>query len=241
MSSATQAKVLRLLQEQRFERVGANDTIQTDVRLIAATNRNLAEMVEQGTFRQDLYYRLNGFTIQLPPLRERREDIPLLIEHFLRVFNRELNKNIRALTPESRRLLEAHHWPGNVRELQSAIKFGMLHATGEVITPDYLPDSCRPASAVGVPLPIHSPSGGALEVGQYARQLLNAGQPDIYRLVSAAVDRVVLEEVMRHVKGNQLQAAELLGISRTTLRAKLRAQGLAVEKGLLPDAEHAER
>ena len=241
MSSATQAKVLRLLQEQRFERVGANDTIQTDVRLIAATNKNLVELVEQGAFRQDLFYRLNGFMIQLPPLRERREDIPLLIDHFLRVFNRELNKNIRSLTPESRRLLEAHHWPGNVRELQSAIKFGMLHATGEVVTPDCLPESCRPAGATTVPLPIHSPSGGALEVGQYTRQLLHAGQPDVYRLVSAAVDRVMLEEVMRHVKGNQLQAAELLGISRTTLRAKLRAQGLAVEKGLSSDAEHAER
>ncbi|HEX5443632.1 MAG TPA: sigma-54 dependent transcriptional regulator [Pirellulales bacterium] len=241
MSSATQAKVLRLLQEQRFERVGANDTIQTDVRLIAATNKNLAELVEQGTFRQDLFYRLNGFMIQLPPLRERRGDIPLLIDHFLRVFNHELGKNIRALTPESRRLLEAHHWPGNVRELQSAIKFGMLHATGEVVTPDYLPESCRPAGATAVPAPIHSPTGGALEVGQYTRQLLNAGEGDVYRLISAAVDRVVLEEVMRHVKGNQLQAAELLGISRTTLRAKLRAQGLAVEKGLSADAEHAER
>src|SRR5487761_1307740 len=112
MSSATQAKVLRLLQEQRFERVGANDTIQTDVRMIAATNKNLAELVEQGAFRQDLYYRLNGFMIQLPPLRERREDIPRLVDHFLRVFNLELGKNIRALTPESRRLLEAHPWPG---------------------------------------------------------------------------------------------------------------------------------
>ncbi|HJT32480.1 MAG TPA: sigma-54 dependent transcriptional regulator, partial [Pirellulales bacterium] len=209
MSSATQAKVLRLLQEQRFERVGANDTIQTDVRIIAATNKNLAELVEQGAFRQDLYYRLNGFLIQLPPLRERREDIPRLIDHFLRVFNIELNKNIRALTPESRRLLEGHHWPGNVRELQSAIKFGMLHATGEVITPDCLPDSCRPAGAAAWPPPIHSPSGGALEVGQYTRQLLHSGQPDVYRLISAAVDRVVLDEVMRHVKGNQLQAAEL--------------------------------
>src|SRR5487761_1815419 len=133
MSSATQAKVLRLLQEQRFERVGANETIQTDVRVIAATNNNLQDLVEQGRFRQDLYYRLNGFTIQLPSLRERREDISLLVDHFLRVFNRALGKNVRSLTPEAHRLVLSHDWPGNVRELQSAIRFAMLHTTGEVL------------------------------------------------------------------------------------------------------------
>ena len=233
MSGATQAKVLRLLQEQRFERVGANETIQTDVRIIAATNRNLSELVEQGNFRQDLFYRLSGFSIQLPPLRERRDDIPRLVDHFLRVFNGELRKNVRAVTPETIRVLTAHHWPGNVRELQSAIKFAMLHAMGEVVTPDCLPESCRPAGAAA---PSPSLSGG-LDVGQYTRDLLQSAPPDIYRLISAAVDRVVLDEVLRHVKGNQLQAAELLGISRTTLRAKLRALGLAVEKWLSPDAE----
>jgi nitrogen regulation protein NR(I) len=236
MTSATQAKVLRLLQEQRFERVGANETIQTDVRLIAATNKNLAELVEEGRFRQDLYYRLNGFTITLPALRERRDDIPLLIEHFLRVFNRELGKNVRSVTPEARQLLMAYDWPGNVRELQSAVKFAMLHATGEVLTPDWLPAACRPVGA--------STAAGAealpmADVAQYTRRLLEDGQPDIYRLISATVDRIVLDEVLRHVKGNQLQASELLGISRTTLRAKLRALGLSIEKSVHADAENA--
>jgi two-component system nitrogen regulation response regulator GlnG len=235
MSSATQAKVLRLLQEQRFERVGANETIQTDVRVIAATNKNLSELVEEGRFRQDLYYRLNGFTISLPALRERRDDLPLLVDHFLRVFNRELNKNVRSVTPEALQILLGYDWPGNVRELQSAIKFAMLHATGEVLTPDWLPEACR--SAVG-----HGPSGvstGMVDVANLTRQLLEGGQPDIYRLVSAAVDRTLLEEVLRHVKGNQLQAAELLGISRTTLRGKLRALGLAVEKAVHTDGDGA--
>ncbi|HQU42054.1 MAG TPA: sigma-54 dependent transcriptional regulator [Pirellulales bacterium] len=230
MSSATQAKVLRLLQEQRFERVGANDTIQTDVRVIAATNKNLTDLVEQGRFRQDLFYRLNGFTLTLPSLRERRDDIPLLIEHFLRLFNRELGKNVRSVTADARRLLETHDWPGNVRELQSALKFALLHATGEVLTPDCLPEVCRPAAGESA-APGAAPPG-ALDVGRYTRQLLELNEPHIYRLVSAAVDRVVLDEVLRHVKGNQLQAAELLGISRTTLRAKLRTLGLAVEKWL---------
>ena len=241
MSSATQAKVLRLLQEQRFERVGANDTIQTDVRVIAATNKNLSALVDEGKFRQDLFYRLNGFTIQIPPLRERREDLPLLTEHFLRLYNRELGKNVRSVTPETKRLLETHHWPGNVRELQSALKYAMVHATGEILTPDCLPEICRPAHASG-PLPISSiaPVGGSLEVSQYVRQLLENHPSEVYRQVTAAVDRVLLDEVLRHVKGNQLQAAELLGISRTTLRAKLRSLGLAVEKWLLPD-DHGER
>ena len=241
MSSATQAKVLRLLQEQRFERVGANDTIQTDVRVIAATNKNLSALVDEGKFRQDLFYRLNGFTIQIPPLRERREDLPLLTEHFLRLYNRELGKNVRSVTPETKRLLETHHWPGNVRELQSALKYAMVHATGEILTPDCLPEICRPAHASG-PLPVSSiaPVGGSLEVSQYVRQLLENHPSEVYRQVTAAVDRVLLDEVLRHVKGNQLQAAELLGISRTTLRAKLRSLGLAVEKWLLPD-DHGER
>lgn len=234
MSSATQAKVLRLLQEQRFERVGANETIQTDVRVIAATNKHLPELVEEGSFRQDLYYRLNGFTISLPALRERRDDIPLLIDHFLRVFNRELAKSVRSVTPEARHLLTAYDWPGNVRELQSAIKFAMLHATGEVLTPDWLPEACRAVAS-------HSTGAAAADgmsgVVQLTRQLLDDEQPDIYRLVSAAVDRVVLDEVLRHVKGNQLQAAELLGISRTTLRAKLRSLGLVVEKAVQSDSD----
>jgi two-component system nitrogen regulation response regulator GlnG len=244
MSAATQAKVLRLLQEQRFERVGANETIQTDVRVIAATNQNLSELGEEGTFRQDLYYRLNGFTIQLPPLRERRDDLPLLTDHFLRQFNGELGKNVRAVTPEARRLLEAHHWPGNVRELQSALKYAMVHATGEILTADCLPDNLRPSTPpAAVPAGAGSPAAppGTLEVVRLVRQFLEAGEPEIYRQVYASVDRVVLEEVLRHVRGNQLQAAELLGISRTTLRAKLRSLGLAVEKWLLPEGDHPHR
>ncbi|HEV3340903.1 MAG TPA: sigma-54 dependent transcriptional regulator [Pirellulales bacterium] len=233
MSAATQAQVLRLLQEQRFERMGGNETIQTDVRIIAATNKKLPELVEQRRFREDLFYRLNGFTIHLPPLRERREDVSLLVDHFLRVFNRELHKSVRSITPEARRILETHDWPGNVRELQGAVRFAMLHATGEVLTHDCLPESCRPPGPVAPALA--TSSADMLDVARYTRQLLASDHPDIYRHVSAAVDRAVLDEVLRHVKGNQLQAAELLGISRTTLRAKLRSLGMAVEKGVQSD------
>src|SRR5262249_33174025 len=123
MSAATQAKVLRVLQEQRFERLGGNEIITTDVRVIAATNKNLEDEVAPGRFRRDLLYRLNGFTIHLPPLRERRDDLPLLIEHFIRLFSRGLHRNIHSVTPEAQRCLEEYAWPGNIRELQSVLKY----------------------------------------------------------------------------------------------------------------------
>lgn len=234
MTPATQAKALRLLQQQQFERVGGNETITTDVRVIAATNKDLPQLVQEGRFRQDLYYRLSGFTIRLPPLRERREDIPLLTEHFIRLYNRELGKNVRGVTEEVRRIFEVHIWPGNVREFQSAVKFAMVHATGEIITPDCLPQSCLP----GAPAETSGTADSApADVVRLVRELLNQRRTDIYRQVTAAVDRVVLEEVLRHVNGHQQNAAELLGISRMTLRSKLRALGMGGERSLATDKD----
>jgi two-component system nitrogen regulation response regulator GlnG len=237
MSTATQAKVLRLLQEQQFERIGGNATIKTDVRLIAATNQNLEELVAAGRFRQDLFYRLKVFTIQLPPLRERRDDLPLLVDHFVKLFSAKRGKQVRLVSPEALSLLARHDWPGNVRELQSAIDYSLVQAAGEVLTADYLPESLRQEPARP---PATAPAADALDVAALVRDLLRAGEMEIYRKVCHAVDRVVLQTVLRHVKGNQVQAAELLGISRSTLRAKLRAQELAIEKQILPEAEEEE-
>jgi DNA-binding NtrC family response regulator len=225
MSPATQAKVLRLLQEQRFERVGGNETIQTDVRLIAATNKDLEGEVAAGRFRRDLLYRLNVFTIRVPPLRERRDDIPLLIEHFLPRFSRSLRHPIHSVAPEARDCLVAYAWPGNVRQLQSILKYAILQAPGDVLTLDCLPENIRSGTAGSPP---SQPSLPGLAEFTYA--LLRAGELDIYRRVSLEVDRVVVDAVLRHVKGNQVKASELLGISRTTLRAKLRALNLGGEK-----------
>jgi two-component system nitrogen regulation response regulator GlnG len=233
MTAGTQPKVLRVLQEQRFERLGGSETIQTDVRLIAATNKDLPGLVDAGRFRQDLFYRLQVFTISLPPLRERPGDLPLLVEHFLKVLNRTLGKQIRSVAPETLRLLERHDWPGNVRELYSALKYAVVQAAGDVLTPDCLPDSVRTSGASIR----QSPQGATLDVGLLVASLLRAGEPEIYRKVCQEVDRVVLEAVIRHARGNQVQASELLGISRTTLRAKLRALGMAVEKQLSSDAD----
>ena len=170
MSSVTQGKVLRLLQEQKFERVGGNELITTDVRIIAATNRPLEEMVLKNQFREDLLYRLNGFTINLPPLRDRREDIPPLLQYFLRRAKADMKRpELTGISPEALQLLVNYDWPGNVRQLQSVVRQSLLHTTGTVIGPTNLPDFVRsqnsgssqvtsPASGVGTFLSVESTS-----------------------------------------------------------------------------------
>jgi DNA-binding NtrC family response regulator len=179
-------------------------------------------------------YRLNVVTIYLPPLRNRKDDLPLLIAHFLKILNRDFHKRVSSVAPEALGVLEAYLWPGNVRELQSAIKHAYVQSSGEVITLDCLPAHLRDDPRESSPSP---PSGtesasGDLRIAELISQLMRRGETDIYAKVTAAVDRVVLETVLRHVKGNQMQASELLGISRTTLRAKMRSLGLAIEKHL---------
>lgn len=141
MSSVVQGKVLRLLQEQKFERVGGSELVTTNVRIIAATNRPLEEMVASNQFREDLLYRLNGFTVQLPPLRERRSDVPQLLEYFLRRAKSEMNRpELSGISPAALELLVNYDWPGNVRQLQSVVRQSLLSTTGTVIGPDNLPD-----------------------------------------------------------------------------------------------------
>jgi nitrogen regulation protein NR(I) len=237
MSLASQAKVLRVLQDQRFERVGGSETIQTDVRLIAATNQHLEQLVDSGRFRRDLYHRLKVFSLDLPPLRDRGDDLPLLVDHYIKTYSRELGKRVRAPSPEASQLLHRYQWPGNVRELQSAIKYALINARGDFITPDCLPGTCR-----GETLATHAQPRGqqSLDVAALVRSMLAEDESDIYRKTLLAVDRVVLEEVLDHVHGNQVEASRLLGISRTTLRAKLQSLGLAVEKQVLADNDHVE-
>ncbi len=157
MAPLVQGKVLRLLQEQRFERVGGNEQITTNVRIITATNRPLEQMVQSGEFREDLLYRLNGFTINLPPLRERRDDIPLLLEYFLRRARGEMKKgDLRGIAPAALELLVNYGWPGNIRELQSVVRQAVLRATGTVISAETLPDFVR--AAVNSTTQISAPS-----------------------------------------------------------------------------------
>ena len=216
MPLTAQAKVLRLLQDGSFERVGSNKTLRANVRVVAATNQNLEELVEEGLFRRDLFYRLKVFTIRMPPLRDRLDDLPLLLDYFIRLFNQQLGKTVRTVSPEAMQLLTQHPWPGNVRELQSAVKYALVHTIGETILPESLPASCRDSRVVVVPSAA-SP-GGALNVAQFAHELLDAGEPDIYRRVHGEVDRILLPQILQRAGGNQVTASQLLGIARSTLR-----------------------
>jgi DNA-binding NtrC family response regulator len=219
MSPAIQAKVLRLLQDQRFERVGGSETIQADVRVIAATNQNLPELVAAGRFRQDLFYRLNTYTILIPPLRSRRDDLPLLVEHFIQAYCPVVGKVVSVAAPETLQLLSNYPWPGNIRELQGVIKTALVNSTSDVLTPDCLPDSIiHPLSGESLgPLA----EDGHLDLLGFVRRMIARGDNHLYRKVQFAVDRAVFREVLDAVGGNQVEAARMLGISRTTLRAKL--------------------
>lgn len=223
MAPLTQSKLLRLLQEQRFERVGGNETVQTDVRLIAATNRNLEQLVAKERFRKDLFYRLNVFSISLPPLRERKEDIPLLAEHMIKRFSRELGKEVKGLAPEAMQILERYPWPGNVRELQSVLKQSLLKATGPVLIADFLPGTVRGQDKTGQ---AHVPEG--LDWDKFVFDRLQAGSEDIYAEALCVMERHVITHVLRHTEGNQVQASRILGITRGSLRNKIRTLGITI-------------
>lgn len=223
MSASTQAKALRLLQLQQFERVGGNQTIETDVRIIAATNKDLATMVAEGKFRQDLFYRLSGFSLRMPPLCERLDDVPVLTDYFMKALSTDLEKPMHGITDEARAVLQNHSWPGNVRELNNAIRYAIVQSTGGVITEGCLPPSCLSGQSAGgdESLPLENDKAQQ-DVRSLVRQLLASGSRDIYREVGEFVDQVVLSEVLQSTSGNQFQAADRLGLSRVTLRAKLR-------------------
>jgi two-component system nitrogen regulation response regulator GlnG len=234
MSPPLQAKILRVLQEQRFERVGGNDTIATDVRVIAATNRNLEEMVTENQFRDDLFYRLNGFTIRLPSLRERGDDLILLIDHFLAKANHELGKSVRGVSPEIVDILERYTWPGNVRELQSVIRQAVLQSTGPVLFAEFLPETVEPAAEA-----LESPSESASVDywGTLVEKLLLSECGDLYDQALHHMEKEVISRVLSHVGGNQVAAAKILGITRTTLRTKIRHVGIAIDKVVHKDEE----
>jgi two-component system nitrogen regulation response regulator GlnG len=242
MPAPLQAKLLRVLQEQRFERLGGNELIQTQVRVLAATNQDLPRLVEEGRFRKDLYYRLNVVTIKVPPLRERLDDVAELAHYFLFRFDRELGLDFRAFAPEALGLLEGFSWPGNVRELQSVIKQALLQGSGHLILPEFLPDAIRhPESAAAPAAPGPAPDGRGFDLEGLIERLLRAGEKDLHGQVIAAVERVLFTRVLGHTHGHQVQASELLGLNRQTLRHKLRTLGLAVDKILTEDGQEPNR
>jgi DNA-binding NtrC family response regulator len=225
MSPLVQSKLLRLLQEQKFERVGGGETVQTDVRVLAATNRDLEQMVADGDFRADLYYRLNGYTIKLPPLRQRGDDLLVLLEYFLTRFSQSLNKDVEGIAPDALDLLLKYPWPGNVRELQSVVKQSLLHATGQVLMPDFLPEEIRRARKATLP------GGGSLkQLESFIDDSLQSGAEDIYGHSLAQLEKYLFTRVLSHTGGNQSQAAKMLGITRGSLRNKIRSLKITIDQ-----------
>jgi len=218
-SPETQAKLLRILQEQVFQRVGGEETIHTDSRVVAATNRDLAGMVQTGRFRADLFYRLAGYTIPLPPLRDRGDDLLLLAQHILGVFQSELGSTVRGLSAEAVGLLRAYSWPGNLRELQSALRTAVLRATGPILTPELF-DIERSTTQ---PTPRQR---GQNDLAEFVSSQLANGSNNLYSDWLARSEPELFRLVLAHFNGNITQAAEALGINRMTLRGRIRQFGL---------------
>jgi len=206
MPLALQAKVLRLMQDQSFERVGGGETIHTDVRVVAATHRDLKAYSAEGKFRPDLYYRLGVFSIHLPPLRDRGDDLPLLVQLFLRRFSRELGREVRDVDPEAMERLCNYSWPGNVRELQSVLKQALLRASGPVLLSAFLPDDLIPNPRVT------NSNGGPVW-----------HRPGI---TLSELEREAIQDCLLRTGGNRQRTAELLGISTRTLLRKIRTYGM---------------
>jgi two-component system nitrogen regulation response regulator GlnG len=221
MPLALQAKMLRLLQEQSFERLGGNETVRTDVRLIAATHHDLKADCAVEKFRPDLYYRLGVFTIHLPPLRERGDDLPLLVRHFVRRFNHELGREVVEVAPEALECLRDYDWPGNLRELQSVLKQALLQASGTILLPAFLPELGGKPAKSGAALPPASDFG----VHSFLEQQLGPEARNLYAGAHRQLDLLLLPLVLEYTRGSQNQAARLLGIARQTLRQKLRSLG----------------
>ncbi len=215
-----QVKLLRALQESEFERVGGIKTLRVDVRLIAATNRNLEALIADGRFREDLFYRLNVVPIALPALRDRREDIPLLVQHFIEKYNRRLGKRVERVDEGALEILTAYGWPGNIRELENVMERSVLFADGPLVTVAQLPETLRertgaaavPVAPVGALGAIAAPSGASMK--------------DIVRQAQADLEKTLISRALEETNGNVTRAAKQLQISRKSLQVKMKELGL---------------
>jgi transcriptional regulator with PAS, ATPase and Fis domain len=204
LSPAIQAKLLRVLQDKVYEPLGAVQSVRADVRIIAATNRNLARLMEEGQFRMDLYYRINVLHLELPPLRERLDDLPLLVDHFLKRFVIMKGKDIRGISPEAMAILLSHNYPGSIRELENIVEHAVVLCSGEMIQAVHLPGNLQRQGAL--------PAGGTLRlVQEYEKQLIS--------------------QALRRNQWNRLETARELGIHKTTLFRKIHKLGIRLPAG----------
>jgi transcriptional regulator with PAS, ATPase and Fis domain len=210
MTMDTQSKILRVLQDRRFIHLGGVQEIQVDVRIVAATNVDLRQLVREGKFREDLFYRLNVITIDLPPLRQRKEDIPLLVEHFLKKYSLENERPVRRVPPESLRPLLNYSWPGNVRELENTIERAVVLSTGSDITIDLLPDQI---AGRGTPMPVleHRPDASLFDILEDC-------------------ERRIINDMLEKCGWNQTEAAERFRVPLSTLNQKIKRLNIEIRK-----------
>jgi len=231
MTPPTQTKILRVLQSGTFERVGGNQPIQADVRVIAATNKPLEAAVAAKQFREDLFYRLNVVRIHIPPLRDRRDDIPLLVNYFLKKISREQQQHPKSIATSVIKTLEKYHWPGNVRELENAIRRAIVMAKSDAILLSDLPPEISGQGGGGAAIPATTVAGeaAATDAASLARQLFQWARRDPKLKIIPAVERELVIQALKETNNNQVHAAKMLGITRATLRKRIDKFGILRE------------
>lgn len=223
MTLSTQSKILRVLQEGSFEHLGGEQTIQVDVRVVAATNRNLEKAIEEGKFREDLYYRIKVVTITLPPLRLRDQDIPDLVNYFLDKHCASLKKDRISISKEALEQMQSYHWPGNIRELENVIRRAIVLCKGNVITEDLVIEEPQISNVLDL-----------MDAEKMARfpnwkDYITRYEGNLYEKVISETEKILLQQVLKETEGNQVQAAKILGISRFTLRDRLEKYNIQKE------------
>ncbi len=229
LSQDTQVRLLRVLQERTITRVGDHRSIPVDVRIVAATHRDLAAEVKAGRFREDLFYRLNVVTLQVPPLRDRREDIPLLVNHFLQKYNRENYKNVENISRQVQEVLAAYPWPGNIRELENCVQKAVVLAPGDTFLEELIPPTIR-AWHQDHQAPVAAPLDPVEELGASLGRWADRHGPDVHQAFQL-VERLLIVHALNREKGVKLRAAKVLGINRVTLDRKLVEYHLHVKRG----------
>jgi len=220
MTPATQAKILRVLQDRQFERLGGSERITVDVRVIVATNKDLEKAIREGSFRQDLYYRLKVVTLHLPPLRDRKEDIPELVRYFLQRFRGDINREVGDISPRALERLMRYHWPGNVRELENTVKRALVMAKGHtLLAEDFLLEGVDAGMGPAEHLDLEERLQKLME--PVFKELLEVSRRNPGADLMSELEKILIKRALQETKGNQVQAAILLGISRNTLRSKI--------------------
>jgi len=231
MPMRLQSKLLRVLQEKQFERVGGHELITTNMRVIAATHQNLEDLIKNSNFRTDLYYRLNVFPLNIAPLRERREDIPVLTEHFLQKGSKEMAVGRKAVEPEVMRVFALYNWPGNIRELENTVKSLMITNVTGTIMLDSLPKNLfrpQPVTDSGESLE----EVASLKLEGLVRDAVEFDRDSLLAEVLPQVERPLLKLLLEQTNWNQQKSARILGINRNTLRKKIETLGLRNQRDI---------